>query len=134
MQIGRLVSLIDLTAPGDCWPWLGFIDRDGYGRYGKWSTAYRAVYEFVVGPVPDGLALDHLCRVRGCVNPAHLEPVTHAENMRRSAPAQATHCINGHAYDAVNTYFRPNGQRDCRACVRSRARAYKARLRERRAA
>lgn len=70
-----------------CWIWCGSVDPDGYGRFSTATTkaqAHRAVYEQEKGPIPDGLELDHLCLQRRCVNPAHLEPVTHAENMRRA--------------------------------------------------
>ena len=76
-----------------CWVWTGRLNDDGYGvldmswRGGgpKLRSAHRLAYELLVGPIPDGLELDHLCFVRSCVNPAHLEPVTHAENLRRAA-------------------------------------------------
>lgn len=81
--------------------------------------AYRFAYEFLVGPIPDGLELDHLCRVRLCVNPAHLEPVTHAENNKRAGVAK-THCKWGHPYNEANTYRRRDrpGNRQCRVCAR----------------
>jgi hypothetical protein len=113
-----------------CWAWQRGYDKDGYGLiwFGKAGRrAHRAAYEEFVGPIPEGLSIDHLCRNRGCCNPAHLEPVTHAENMARSGPAQITHCANGHEYTPENTYTRPTGQRDCRACIRDRARRYKER-------
>lgn len=111
---------------GDCVIWAGRRDADGYGRTNG-CLAHRVAYERRFGPIPDGLQLDHLCRNRACVNPEHLEPVTHAENMRRSAPAQKTKCSNGHAYDDLNTYIRPTGQRDCRVCIRERQARHKAR-------
>lgn len=76
---------------GACWLWLGRIDRDGYaelklgGRAGKRHRAHRVSYEEFVGPVPPDLELDHTCRVRRCVNPGHLDPVSGAENLRRAA-------------------------------------------------
>ena len=75
---------------GECWLWTGPQTWNGYGHASfrrRSTTAHRAVYEYLVGSVPDGLDLDHLCRVRLCVNPNHLEPVTRAENMRRARSA-----------------------------------------------
>lgn len=112
----------------DCWTWNGRLTRHGYGTY---SPAYRAgysllvhkaAYQILVGPVPEGLELDHLCRNRACYNPAHLEPVTHAENMIR-ASASVTHCKAGHEYTPENTYWKTaasNGRRACRTCHRLR--------------
>ncbi|MFD7016051.1 HNH endonuclease signature motif containing protein [Streptomyces sp. NPDC059928] len=82
-------------------------------------------YELLVGPIPAGLHLDHLCRVRRCVNPAHLEAVTCAENLRRGTSFAAvnsakTECVHGHPFDEENTYF-SRRQRDCRTCRRLRA-------------
>lgn len=75
----------------DCWVWTGWTDRDGYGALdvgGKFTRAHRFAYEELVGPIPEGLTIDHLCRVKHCVNPAHLEPVTAEENTRRSMEAR----------------------------------------------
>ena len=91
-------------------------------------------FEDANGPIPEGLELDHLCRVPACVNPLHLEAVTHAENMARgirfdvgAAQRAVTHCPKGHPYSEANTY-RYAGERACRACVRDRKReAYRAR-------
>jgi hypothetical protein len=112
----RIARRID--ASGDCWMWLGPTERGGYGMVtfkGRGAIAHRVTYELLVGPIPEGLYLDHLCRVRACVNPAHLEPVTQAENNRRAGLAK-THCINGHEYTPENTYRRPRGVRECRTC------------------
>jgi hypothetical protein len=106
-----------------CWEWTGAITRLGYGNAyvgGRTMLAHRAVYEALVGPVPNGLTLDHLCRNRGCVNPAHLEPVTHRENVLRgegfaARHARKTHCPRGHPYDEKNTEWYRGG-RYCRAC------------------
>lgn len=76
-----------------CWLWTASLTGDGYGRislggkFGPMGLAHRVAYELLVGPIPEGLELDHLCRVRRCVNPEHLEPVTHAENVRRAQEA-----------------------------------------------
>lgn len=78
----ELWSLVDKDGPGGCWLWTGSQDGKGYGKTGR-GRIHRIVYEELVGPIPDGLQLDHLCRVRNCVNPAHLEPVTGRENVRR---------------------------------------------------
>lgn len=77
----------------------------------------------MVGPIPEGMYLDHLCSVKRCVNPAHLEPVTSKENARRYFNSLST-CVNGHPWTDENTYRRPTGRRDCRACVRRRSAEY----------
>ena len=105
-----------------CWLWTGFIDRKGYGVIGvggrKLSKVHRYSYERFVGPVPNGLQLDHLCRVRHCANPQHLEPVTARENVVRgnAARPQITHCKHGHEFSERNTYINPKGNRECRKC------------------
>lgn len=109
-----------------CIPWTGRLSSDGYGRIGR-DFAHRRAYVAARGPIPAGLELDHLCRLRRCVNPDHLEPVTHAENMARSSGALKTECIHGHPFDEANTYRRPDGTRDCRACVRARVAKYQER-------
>lgn len=78
---------------GPCWLWTSRQDRDGYGRFaveGKDFRAHRFAYKDLVGPIPDGLTIDHLCRVPGCVNPAHMEPVTAGENKRRANHANGS--------------------------------------------
>jgi len=121
-----------------CWIWTGAV-VNGYGkvsggpRTARWhKRAHRRSYESLVGEVPRGLDLDHLCRVRPCVNPAHLEPVTRAVNLARSpitshARKFATHCKRGHGFTAENTGG-GDRQRYCRECERLRYHtAYKAR-------
>ncbi len=108
---------------GPCWLWLGYC-RDG--RYpwmyyeGRPLAAYRVAYILLVGPIPEGLHLDHLCRVTSCVNPAHLEPVTQQENNRRAFEA-ITHCPQDHEYTPENTGRYRNGGRYCRICSRVKA-------------
>lgn len=115
-----------------CWLWAAHRNNKGYGVFSPaWDIrvyAHRWSYEQAKGPVPEGLELDHLCRNPACVNPDHLEAVTHRENILRSeAPtainAAKTHCINGHAFDLENTFLRAGGGRQCRACYRERSAA-----------
>lgn len=109
----------------DCWTWTGSLNR-GYGIFNSRQAhllAHRVAYTLLIGPVPEGLELDHLCRNRACLNPAHLEPVTHQENMRRGLFGAATHCPQGHAYDEANTYVNPKTRdRICRRCKAERER------------
>jgi hypothetical protein len=121
---------------GGCWLWRGPVHRNGYasfnlgGHQGKKVLAHRWAYENFIGPVPKQLDLDHLCRVRHCVNPEHLEAVTRRVNLLRgetipAAHAHKTYCINGHEFTKTNTYRKANGTRQCRACCF--ARVYKRR-------
>lgn len=97
----------------DCWLWAGPVNQLGYGRYsikidGKWRNrpAHRLLYENLVGQIPEGLVLDHLCKVTTCVNPSHLEPVTLSENTKRGDAVKVqiskTHCPKGHPYSGSN--------------------------------
>ena len=110
-----------------CWLWIASREGGGYGRFylthGHGVPAHRFAYELLVGPIPPGLEIDHLCRNRACVNPAHLEPVTHRINDLRginppAMNARKTHCPHGHPYDLLNTYTGYKGCRDCRICHR----------------
>jgi hypothetical protein len=107
-----------------CWLWTGAEFRGGYGRLGP-RLAHRMAYEALVGPVPEGLDLDHLCRVRCCVNPDHLEPVTRRENILRGAGGRMIkECPLGHAYTEDNTRYTAEGWRYCKTCKRTRTLDY----------
>lgn len=117
---------------GACWLWTATKTQNGYGLFttdGRTGPAHRFAYELLVGPIPDGMQLDHLCRVRECVNPDHLEPVTNDENIRRGMKGELrTHCRNGHAYLPDNLILEPVGDgrtaRRCKVCREAqRARA-----------
>jgi len=121
----NLLGRIEVTADG-CVEFLGRRDRHGYGHVRAFGgdnwLAHRAMYVLMVGAIPDGLMLDHLCRNRACVNPGHLEPVTHAENQRRGVLAR-THCKWGHEFTPENTYV-GGGKRTCRICNAESVRRY----------
>lgn len=134
----RFWSKVDKTAGEGCWLWTAAKTPNGYGKVqwkGVTRGAHRVAYLLLVGTIPDGLHLDHVCRVRHCVNPAHLEPVTCRENMMRSpaAPstlnANKTHCPKGHPYDEANTLYQSRGKRACRSCLREQCRRWRERLR-----
>jgi len=122
--MNSLWSRVDIQNWDECWPWIAGCDDKGYGQFRveeKIRKAYAVIYELMVGPVPSGLELDHLCRNRLCVNPNHLEAVTHQQNLLRSPTAicavnaRKTHCVRGHAFDEANT-IRRGTTRECRAC------------------
>lgn len=133
--------------PSGCWLWVGRVTGRGYGswhRSGHPALAHRYVYEEVVGAIPPGLTLDHLCGVPLCVNPDHLEPVTIQENLARRDNAYLTrrwaehrltltHCPKGHEFSDANTYLRPDGARICRECRLASQRVAKANAKARRA-
>lgn len=116
-----------VDAAGDCWEWTGSRLKNGYGAVGRGGRgngnhmAHRAAWELLVGEIPAGLVIDHLCRNRGCVNPDHLEPITTRENLLRghgfsAKNARKTHCNRGHEYTPDNTYTY-RGWRQCRICT-----------------
>jgi hypothetical protein len=122
-----------------CWLWTG-AGSGGYGRFwyeGRVQPAHRVSYEWQVGPIPDGLYIDHLCRTPACVNPEHLEPVTQKANVDRGIANDwqraKTECPQGHAYNADNTKWY-EGRRYCRACARAYSLNYVRRKREERMA
>lgn len=107
-----------------CWEWTGTTAGRGYGSLTirqRTKYAHRVSYELCVGPIPDGLEIDHLCKNILCVNPDHLEAVTHWENNRRSGSISArqmrqTHCKRGHEFTPENTYIQPPNMRSCKTC------------------
>lgn len=136
----RVESYIGADPETGCWPWLGTIASDGYGHVrveGVIRPAHVVVWLLRIGPIPDGLQLDHLCRNRACVRPDHLEPVTPRTNTLRSpiAPAavnaRKTHCVHGHEFTEANTYMTLDKMgkwhRSCRACHALRERKRKGR-------
>lgn len=135
----RLLSRVEINPDTGCWEWPGTRGKAGYGKikaYGRMVAVHRFAYLSLVGPVPDGLHLDHLCRVRHCCNPDHLEPVTPLENSRRGISganqSAKTHCPQGHPYSGENLLLTRQGWRCCRTCARSQQRATEIRRQEQR--
>lgn len=131
--IERLRRLTQIGGSDECWPFIGRL-KDGYGYIwhdGGARIAHRVAYAEMVGPIPDGYEVDHLCRSRSCVNPTHLEAVTQDENKRRTTGYRysKTHCPQGHPYSPENTYTTPNRDRQCRTCRAARQRAARAAVR-----
>ncbi len=150
LALDRFLELVEVQ-PNGCWEWKGSLTTEGYGQFGDEFRVYashRWAYENYIGPIPEGLVLDHTCHKREtcdggntcvhrrCVNPEHLEPVTTQENHRRGwgrigrgcaangAKQKAkTHCPQGHEYTPENTYVK-NGRRHCRICMREAGRKY----------
>ncbi len=130
----RLWEKVDKTET--CWLWTASKNPLGYGWFGvgkKVRLAHRVVYEFVVGPIPDGLELDHLCRTPSCVRPDHLEAVSHTINMQRGHKRQRnqkTHCSGGHEFTENNSGVNSKGYRICYICRLTSERKHNAKLKE----
>ena len=135
-RFGDIFAESELAASG-CRVWAGRTDRYGYGRSGQ-ALAHRRAYAIFVAPIPEGMTVDHLCFNKRCVEPSHLRLLTVAENRENQRSAYKEECVNGHEYTPENTYIKPRqrgqGRRDCRACIRERAREYAARRRAAKAA
>lgn len=116
--IDRFYSKV--VALENCWQWVAATDRNGYGQFwhnGQMRKAHRVNWELMVGEIPNGLELDHTCRNRRCVNPSHLEPVTHQINIQR-AQSVREECPQGHSYHGDNLRINKRGHRVCRECHR----------------
>jgi len=127
----RLLNRTDRT--GKCWIWLGSCNDRGYGKMwdgSRLSYVHRLSYEAFVGPIPNGLTIDHLCRNRQCLNPEHLEPVTNRENILRgegpsAKKARRTKCSGGHQLSGTNLMQSRLPYRQCRICFNEWQRQYK---------
>jgi hypothetical protein len=122
-DVARFWSYVNRT--DGCWLWTGGLNRKRYGMFwlaGTHTPAHRYAYELLIGPIPEGLQIDHLCRNPPCVNPHHLEPVTPRENTLRGEGLAAhqsrlTHCSRGHEFTSENT-VRWGNHRKCRICTK----------------
>lgn len=133
----RLLAKAIINWETGCWEWSAHRQSNGYGKIreagqgSKKLFVHRVSYEMFVGPIPAGFQIDHLCRVRHCLNPAHLEAVTPRVNTLRgetitAVNAAKTHCPQGHEYTPENTYMAADGKRSCRGCwpaMKARAKA-----------
>ena len=128
-QDAREKIRLAIGEPDTCWPWPKYLKPNGYGFLrvvGKNKYVHRLSYEMFVGPIPEGMTIDHLCKMRHCINPAHMEVVTRGENSLRgespfSQNARKTHCKHGHEFTAENTRFVKMG-RECKVCGKEKSR------------
>lgn len=134
----RFWRKVEVDPETGCWLWTAYLTSAGYGQFQfgcRHEFAHRAAYAGLVGPIPEGLQIDHLCRNRRCCNPDHLEPVTQKENLLRgdtivAACAAKTHCPHGHPYAGDNLRIQGKGARYCKICNRLRQRRWKQRQRD----
>jgi len=144
----RLATKIQVDSETGCWLWTAYVNPSGYGEAsqdGRMRGAHRVVYEAMRGPIPASMFLDHQCHNRDrscrggrrcphrrCVNPAHLEPTTNVDNIRRGRAGEVTrdrlraqtHCKHGHPLSGANVLRDARGYRFCRACARIKARRH----------
>lgn len=124
----RFWDKVESHVEGECWPWIGGRKAAGYGQFmvdGHKVIAHRWAYATFVAPIPAGFDVDHVCQHSWCVNPSHLEAITHQENVARRVAAK-THCIHGHEYTPENTWWQTSKgyrSRVCRACQLPKMRA-----------
>ena len=126
-----LMSRVEIDPESGCWIWVGYVGTNGYGTItfeNRTRQAHRMSYETFVGPIPEGLDIDHSCHRpetcaggkscphRRCINPDHLSPMTRENNARRGCKCAVTHCPKGHEYTLENTWFNTRGSRQCRIC------------------
>jgi hypothetical protein len=133
MNLGNFCAGRDGIMMENCWLFAGYKTDKGYGKVCFWIDGrvrtyrvHRFIYEYLVGKIPRGKEIDHLCGVRCCINPKHLEAVIHQENCKRGIGSK-THCKNGHEFNKLNSYYWPNGHRQCKICTLARNKIYKAR-------
>lgn len=134
LELSRFMAKIEPEPNSGCWIWIGSVNPDGYGRLTlryRSEKAHRVAYEHFVGPIPAGFQVDHLCRLRRCVNPsvAHVEPVTQQVNLARGLGGPRTHCRHGHPIGGLVTRRDGTRSRYCRVCARRRLAARRLRSR-----
>jgi hypothetical protein len=136
-KTARFWAKVNKGGADECWPWTGAKNPDGYGRFAAVGrvlfSAHRVSYELAGRRIPSGMVVDHICRNRGCVNPAHLRAITHGRNIFENSEALAalnarkTHCPQGHPYSGDNLVLRLDRRRGCRLCRNEHQRRRRAR-------